>query len=239
MGKVFFYAFTAALNPALLGATTVMLLLPNPKRLLIGYLCGALMTSITLGLLIVFHFEDSGVVDTAENTLSPAADFALGGILLVVAYVLATGRDREWSERRKERKAEKESKAEREGKAEKEPGGPPRWQRFLAAGKARDAFIVGALLTLPGGSYLAGLANLAAQDVSTTATVLTVLAFNVIMLVLLEVPTLGYVLAPDTTPAKVDRFKAGISRHGRSAGMWGAAAIGGLLVVRGAIELLS
>jgi hypothetical protein len=233
VGKVFFFAFTAALNPALLGATTVMLLLPNPKRLLIGYLCGALMTSITLGLLIVFHFEDSGVVDTAENTLSPAADFALGGILLAVAYVLVTGRDREWSERRKERKAEKESKTE------KEPSGPPRWQRFLSGGKARDAFIVGALLTLPGGSYLAGLANLATQDVSTTATVLTVLAFNAIMLILLEVPTLGYVLAPDTTPARVDRFKAGISRHGRSAGMWGATVIGGLLVVRGAIELLS
>jgi hypothetical protein len=167
------------------------------------------------------------VVDTARNTLSPAADFALGGIALVIAYVLATGRDERWSERRQRRKASKE------------PSGPPRWQRFLGRGSARDAFVVGALLTLPGGSYLVGLSHLAAQDLSTPATVLTVLAFNLIMLVLLEVPTFGYLLAPNSTPDAVDRFKTGISRHGRSAGIWGAAVIGGLLVVRGLIELLT
>jgi hypothetical protein len=227
MDSVFFFAFTAALNPTLLAVTTVILLLPNPKRLLIGYLLGALLTSITLGLVIVFSLEDSSVVDTARNTLSPAADFALGGIALVIAYVLATGRDERWSERRERRKAAKE------------PSGPPRWQRFLGRGSARDAFVVGALLTLPGGSYLVGLDHLAAQDLSTPATVLTVLAFNLIMLALLEVPTLGYLLAPESTPGAVDRLKAGISRHGRSAGIWGAAVIGGLLVVRGLIELLS
>ena len=68
---------------------------------------------------------------------------------------------------------------------------------------------------------------------------LSVLAFNVIMLALLEVPTLGYVLAPESTPDRVARFKAGLSGHGRSAGIWGAGVIGGLLVVRGTIELLS
>jgi hypothetical protein len=227
VGKVFFFAFTAALNPSLLAATTVMLLLPNPKRLLIGYLAGAMMTSITLGLVIVFSLEGSKVVEVAQNTLSPAADFALGGIALAIAFVLATGRDRAFSERRHQKKAEKE------------PSGPPRWQRFLGRGSARDAFVVGALLTLPGGSYLAGLTNLAAQDVSTLVVVLTVLAFNVIMLALLEAPTLGYLLAPESTPGAVDRFKAGVMRHGRHAGIWGTGVIGGLFVLRGVIELLS
>ena len=227
MGKVFLFAFTAALNPTLLGATTVMLLLPNPKRLLIGYLLGAMFTSITLGLVIVFSIEDSSVVDTTQNTLSPAANFALGGILLVIAYVLATGRDKERRERREQKKAAKE------------PSGPPRWQRFMERGSARDTFIVGALLTLPGASYLAGLHHLAGQDLSTAPTVLAVLAFNLIMLALLEIPTLGYLLAPEKTPAAVDRLKAAISSHGRQWAMWGAAVIGSLLLLRGVIELLS
>jgi hypothetical protein len=226
MGKFFFFAFTAALNPTLVAATTVMLLLPNPKRLLIGYLLGAMLTSITLGLVIVFSIEDSSVVNTTQNTLSPAANFALGGILLVIASRLATGRDKRLSERK-------------ERKAAKKPSGPPRWQRFMDRGSAVDTFIVGALLTLPGASYLAGLHDLAGQDLSTTATVLSVLAFNLIMLALLEIPTLGYLLAPEKTPAAVDRLKAAISRHGRQAGIWGAAVIGGLLVLRGVIELLS
>jgi hypothetical protein len=227
MGTVFLFAFAAALNPTLLAATTVMLLLPNPKRLLIGYLLGAMFTSITLGLVIVFSLEDSSFVDTAQNSLSPAADFALGGIALVVAFVLATDRDKALSERKKRKKAAKE------------PSGPPRWQRVMERGSARDTFIVGALLTLPGGAYLAGLNHLAGQNLSTAATVLVVIAFNLIMLALLEIPTLGYLLAPEKTPAAVDRFKAAISRHGRQGAIWGAALIGGLLVLRGVIELVS
>ena len=50
VGQVFLLSLLAALNPVLVGASTVMLLLPNPKRLMFGYLLGALMTSITLGL---------------------------------------------------------------------------------------------------------------------------------------------------------------------------------------------
>ena len=48
VGRVLLFSITAAFNPTLLAATTVMLLLPKPKRLLLGYLCGALFTSITL-----------------------------------------------------------------------------------------------------------------------------------------------------------------------------------------------
>ena len=187
MGSVFLFAFLAALNPTLLAATTVMLLLDNPKRLLIGYLLGALMTSITLGLVIVFSLEDSSFVDTAQNSSAPPRTSLVGGIALVIAYVLATGRDKAMSERRERRKAEKE------------PSGPPKWQQFLDRGSAGSAFIVGALLTLPGAAYLTALSKLAAQDLSTAGTVLMVLVINVIMLALLEIPTVSYQLAPETT----------------------------------------
>lgn len=47
MAQVVLLSLTASLNPTLLAATTVMLLLPNPKKLMLGYLVGALMISIT------------------------------------------------------------------------------------------------------------------------------------------------------------------------------------------------
>ena len=230
MGKVLFFAFTAAFNPTLLAATTVMLLLPNPKRLLFGYLLGALMISITLGLVIVFELQGTSFVEGAQNSFSPALDYAFGGIALAVAYVLATHRDEAVAERRRRRKAAKDP----DGKK-----GPPRWQAFLGRGSARDAFVVGALLTLPGGSYIAGMGSLAGQDLGDAATVLVVILFNLIMLALLEIPALGYVLAPDTTPARVDRFKAALVAHGRHAGIWIAGVVGALLVLRGTIELLA
>ena len=82
-GHRVFWAFTAAFNPTLLGATTVMLLLDHPKRLLLGYLCGALMTSITLGLVIVFALDGSSSATRRRSRRSARAmDLALGGLLL-------------------------------------------------------------------------------------------------------------------------------------------------------------
>ena len=57
--------------------------------------------------------------------------------------------------------------------------------------------MVGALLTLPGASYLAGLDQIHKLKYSTTATVLLVVGFNLVMLWLLEVPLAGFVVAPD------------------------------------------
>jgi len=64
--QVLLLALAAALNPTLVAASTLMMLLPNPKRLMLGYLLGALMTSITLGLVIIFSLEGSDAVRAHE-----------------------------------------------------------------------------------------------------------------------------------------------------------------------------
>jgi hypothetical protein len=224
----FVYALTAALNPTLLGATTVMLLLDHPKRLLLGYLLGALLTSITLGLVIVFALD--GSASTAQHTLSPSMDLALGGILLLVAFLIRPGHEPRGigrlAERRRRRAEAKEGK------------GPPKWQRTLSEGSARTTFVVGVLLTLPGASYLIGLHKIADSNPSTVAAVAAVVAFNAIMLALLEVPLIGYVFAPDWTPRAVDRFKEWVSHNARRLAFRGALVIGLLLIVRGLVYIL-
>ena len=70
------------------------------------------------------------------------------------------------------------------------------------------------MLTLPGASYLAALAKLGKLDLSTGAEILTIVAFNLIMLLLLEVPLLGFALAPEKTNVLVGRFSTALSRHG-------------------------
>jgi len=185
------------------------------------------MTSITLGLVIVFALKGSSAVSTTENTISPAVDLALGAIMLVAAFVLGTGRDASIAERRRARKGPKEAK------------GPPRWQQALSKGSARTTFLVGALLTLPGASHLAGLDQIEKQNLSTTVTVLVVIGFNVIMLMLLELPLLGFVVAPDWTPGAVERAKAWVGRNGRTAAIIALTAIGAALVIKGIIGLVT
>jgi hypothetical protein len=227
MSQVILLSLTASLNPTLVAATTVMLLLERPARLMLGYLLGAYMTSITLGLVIVFSLSGSSTTNTTQNVLSPAVDIALGLILIVVAWVLYTGRNERFAERRRERKAEKPDK------------GPPRWQRELSKGSARTTFIVGAVLTLPGASYLAGLDEIHKLKYSTTVTVLVVIGFNVVMLWLLEVPLASFVVAPEWTPRAIDRAKAWISRHAHVFAVRGCAAIGALLVIKGIVGLVT
>jgi Sap, sulfolipid-1-addressing protein len=227
MGQVFLLSLAAALNPVLVAASTVMSLLPNPKRLMLGYLLGALLTSITLGLVVIFALTDSSAVSTDQNTVSPAVSLALGGVMLIAAVVLGTGRDKRIAERRQAHKGAKQDK------------GPPRWQQALSKGTARTTFVVGALLTLPGASYLAGLHEIGQQHLSTTGTVLSVIGFNLVMLMLLELPLLGYTLAPDWTPGAVERSKAWVGRHGKKAAVIALTALGATLLIKGVIELAS
>jgi len=223
MGEVVLLSLTSAFNPTLIAVTTLMLLLPNPKRLMLGYWFGAMLTSITLGLLIVFSLENSGVVSTTQQTISPLADIVLGGLTLIIAGVLATGRDERYRERRAKKK---------EGKP------PPRWQRELRRGTARTTFVIGALLTLPGASYLAGLDRLSKLDYSTAVTVVIVLAFNLVMLILLELPMIAFAVAPEWTPAAIDRAKSWAGIHGRVYAERGFTVIGVLLIVKGIVGLI-
>src|SRR5262245_49218866 len=75
-------------------------LLSSPKRLMVGYLLGAYVTSISLGLLIAFSLDGTGAASTSENTISPVEDLVIGGLLLLLAFVLGTGRDAGYQDRR-------------------------------------------------------------------------------------------------------------------------------------------
>ena len=226
MSQVILLSLTASLNPTLVAATTVMLLLDKPAKLMLGYLLGAYLTSITLGLIIVFSLSDSAAANTTEDTISPAVDIGLGAVCLAISFVLYTGR----VERMRERRAAK--------KAAKGPTEPPRWQRELSKGSPRVTFLVGAALTLPGASYLAGLASIHKLHYSTPETVLLVIGFNIVMLWLLEVPFISFILAPEKTPQAIARAKAWVSRHAHVFAVRGFATIGALLVIKGLIGYL-
>jgi Sap, sulfolipid-1-addressing protein len=227
VSTVVLLSLTASLNPTLIAATTVMLLLDHPAKLMGGYLAGAYLTSLTLGLIIVFSLSGSSTTSTTENTLSPSVDIGLGAICLAASFVFYTGRVERLRQRRAARKTAK-------GNAE-----PPRWQRELSKGSPRVTFLVGALLTLPGASYLAGLTEIHKLHYSTAATVLVVIGFNIVMLWLLEVPLLSFLIAPNWTPQAIIRAKAWVSRHAHMFAVRGFAAVGTLLILKGVIGLVS
>jgi Sap, sulfolipid-1-addressing protein len=99
-------------------------------------------------------------------------------------------------------------------------------------------FVVGAVLSFPGVSYLDALDHIHKLNPGTVATVLLVIGFCLMQQLLLEVPLLGYVFAPEGTRDRVARFRDWMGRRGRPIAVIGAAAVGALLILRGLITLL-
>jgi hypothetical protein len=226
VSRVLVFSLTAALNPTLLTATTVMLLLPKPKRLMFGYLAGALTTGLLVGIAIVEWLSNSHAVSTTKHTIAPGIDLALGCIALLAAFAVRRGTVTRARERRAEKRADKPKKT-------------PRWQEALSGGTAKTTFVIGLLLSFPGASYLAALTEISRQNFSTVGIVLAILLSNAIMLILLEGPLISFVVAPDWTPLAIERFKAWLSQHGGKALVIALTTIGALFILRGLITILS
>jgi Sap, sulfolipid-1-addressing protein len=220
------FAFTAALNPTLLAATMAMLFAADPRRLMLGFVLGAYTVSISIGLVVVFALHDSGAVHTSEHTLSPAADIVVGLLFVLVAVVIGGDRAARIQARRGERARPRTPKE------------APRWRRALDEGSPRAAFAVGILLTLPGASYLIGMTRISKAGASTIVTALSVVAFCVIMLLLIEIPLLGFAVRPNLTLRVVKRFTDWVSANARTIIARTALVIGSLLLLRGAVTLL-
>ena len=230
MGAVVLLAFTAAFNPTEIAAVTVMLLLRNPERLMLGYWLGAMTTGIASGLVIVFALQDSAEQST-KHTVSPVVQLVFAVLLLVAAIALAKGGGTRLEKKDKEKKNKE--------KKDKEDKKPPRWQRTLEKGNAWQTFVVGILLSFPGASYLAALDRLIHLHYSAFVVVLILVGFNLIQNLLLEIPMLAFRIWPTETPAAIDRAKAWVGRHARTYGVWGLAILGVALAIISVIGLLS
>lgn len=221
------FALMSALNPTLLAAVTVMLLLPNPKRLMLGYLLGAYLTSITIGMLVVFELHGSAEVTTTKRTLSPLADLLIG-LLLVVAGVVLKGQRME--ARRERKQARKEAAA---GQKKSIP------ERLLGRGDPRITFFVGVILSFPGASYLAALARTSKLEIADSWLILIVLGICLLQQLLLELPIVAYALRPEWAKKAVADLRGWLAEHGRRAASHVVIALGALLIIRAVVEFIA
>ncbi len=225
---IFVTSVVAAFNPTLLAAAVVMIYLPHPRRLMLGYLAGAYASSITAGLAIAFSLRESTAVETSGHILGPGGDIAVGVIAMVIALTLATGYNgplQKWHVRRKA------------AKASAGPARPPWQQRMLEKGSAVITCVVGAVMSFPGVSYLNALHHLVELNPPAVPTVLLVIYFCLMQQILLELALLAYLLIPAGTQAAVVRFRAWLARHVRRIAEIGLAGIGILLLTLGVIMI--
>src|SRR3954447_25052021 len=176
-------ALDAALYPTLRAAVVILLSQPRRKPLLTAYLAGGMTISIGLGLAIIAALKGSSAVDSSSSGASWVTDLAVGGLALLLAVALATEADARFKERRRAKRPAKPVDPEEDKKE-------PMSQRILARGSVPIVFVAALAINLPGAAYIVGLKDIAAAHHSTGADILLVVAFNLIMFMLAEIPLL-------------------------------------------------
>ena len=225
-GDVIILAFASAVYPLLLAAVLVMLNAPRPGPLLVGYLVGGAIISIGLGIAIVIVLDQSHAVGhRAPKAFSPAVDLA-AGVSGVVIGALLLRRPRQPRLKRRRRLRPEHSQKD------------PLPQRVLAHGSALKAFALGLVLSLPSLYYLAALRDIAEDHSEWPVRVGLILIFNAIQFVLIEVPLVGFLVAPDRTAEMVRRFNEWLRTHLRQVGGAIALAIGIYLIAKGIADLV-
>src|SRR5271165_7371794 len=224
--EFFVLAFTAALNPKLLALDLLLIENRRPRTMFLCVLLGGMTVALTIGLLDVLTIHADAI--TAQGKASAGVDLALGLLLLVAGGLLASGRLH-----RRQRTPVPAGNTPPEQPEKKES-----WAaRVLAEPRLGLAMLVGALVGLPGASYIAALHNLVAGKYSTVTQVIAVVVFVVIEFLLIIIPFAFLQLRPEATKTLLKRSQDWLLGHAFQLMAGIALALGAYLTISGLVRL--
>ena len=227
--EFFALAFLSALNPKLLALDLLLIENRRPRAMFLCLLLGGMTVALTIGLLDVLAFHADAI--KAQGTVSAGVDLALGLLLLIAGALLATGR---LHGRRKAPVPAGDGPPEKPDKPEKKDG----WaQRALSEPRLGLAMLVGALIGIPGASYLTALHILVTGKSSTATQVIAVVLFVIIDFLLILIPFAFLELRPEATKALLKHTQDWLLSHALQLMATIALLLGAYLAISGLVRL--
>ena len=222
MNELLPLAIASAFWPILLAVVIVSLRAAHPIRLLVSFLAGGLLTTMTIGLIVIYALQGSSLTGGRQSTFDPWFEIAAGALALLAAAVL-------WR-----RLGDPGEAPVEEQPADADPG---KVESMIDRG-APLAFVAGIICNIvPGVFPLVALKDIAEMDVSFVETVAILLGFYLIMFAFIEVPLVSYLVAPEWTNQATERFNAWLDRNSRRLGIAALGLVGVYLVIQGIIGL--
>jgi hypothetical protein len=224
--EFFALAFLSALNPKLLALDLLLIENRRPRAMFLCLLLGGLTVALTVGWLDVLVFHADAI--QAQRSVSAGVDLALGLLLLAAGALLATGR------LHGRRKAPVPAGDGQPDKPQKKDG----WaQRALSEPRLGLAMLVGALIGIPGASYLTALHLLVTGKSSTATQVIAVAIFVIIDFLLIIIPFLFLELRPEATKARLKHTQDWLLGHALQLMATIAVLLGAYLTVSALVRL--
>jgi hypothetical protein len=224
--EFFGLAFLAALNPKLLALDLLLIENRRPRVMFLCVLLGGMTVALTIGLLDVLVFRADAIKHQAS--VSAGVDLGLGLFLLAAGALLATGR------LHGRRKAPVPAGALPPDKPEKKDS----WvQRALAEPRLGLAVLIGAVIGIPGASYLAALHNLVTGKSPAATQVIAVVIFVIIDFLLIIIPYAFLELRPEATKARLKHTQDWLFSHALQLTATIALLLGTYLAISGLVRL--
>ncbi len=224
--EFFALAFLSALNPKLLALDLLLIENRRPRAMFLCLLLGGLTVGMTIGLLDVLVFHADAI--KSQGKVSASVDLAIGLFLLAAGALLATGRVHG------RRKAPVPAGDGPPGKPEKKDG----WaQRVLSEPRLGLAMLVGAVVGIPGATYLTALHDLVTGKSPTAVQVIAVVVFVVIDFLLIIIPFAFLELRPEATKALLKHTQDWLLSHALQLMATIALLLGAYLAISGLIRL--
>lgn len=205
-------ALLAALSPTALLVAAVYLGSARPRYVTVFYLAGAVVMSLVMAVVILEVLRGINLQRPEEHTPRYGLRLGLGILLLAAAVVVA---------RRKPR-----------------PPDPAKANqgfisRMVADPAPMSAFVVGVLVFAPGVSFLAAVQVIATARASLDLTVLALVMVVVINVLLVWLPIVVHLVAPEATTRRLTAFNGWLRAHGKIILICVIVAVGGIMVING------
>jgi hypothetical protein len=213
LAEIFLLAVGAMFWPLLLAVDIVAFKATRPAAVLVWFLVGGFLTTVTIGIAIVEGLRDSSYVSRSRHATDAWVDITVGVLAIGAAIALR---------RRGPREPDDSASSGRLG-------------RLLTRG-APLAFVAGIVVNVvPGFLPFIALKDIAELGYSNGATVAVIVGFYVVMFTFVEAPLLGFAFAPARTTASVTSFDVWLDRNLYVLASWVLGAAGVLAIVRGAL----
>lgn len=224
--EFFALAFVAALNPKLLAIDLLLIDNRRPRAMFLSVLLGGLTVGVTIGLLDVLVFHADAL--KSQGKVSAGVDLGVGLLLVVVGGLLGTGRLHK-----------RQRTPVPAGDVPPEKPKKDNWAaRVLREPRLGLAMLVGALIGLPGASYITALHLLVTGKSATIVQIIAVVIFVIIAFALIIIPYAFLEFRPEATKERLKHTRDWLTTHALQL-MAGIALLLGAYMVISAIVRLS
>jgi hypothetical protein len=209
-------AVLAALSPTALLIAAVYLGSARPKLTGLFYLAGAVLMTIVMAIVVLLVLHSAGLNHPREH--QPRYELRLGlGVLAFVAGLVIAAR-------------------------KPKPPDPDKpmqglMSKLVANPAPAMAFVVGILVFTPGVTFIAAMQVIATAQASIEAIVTAAALVVIINVMLVWLPIVLYLVAPDVTSRRLTTFNRWLRTHGHLLLTVGLIAAGAILIVNGALGL--